>query len=195
MYAEKQPPSLSAILTTLRDFVAYHSSKLWANERSRYFAIGGVCVVALLMWFRSGSSSNDVRNIERVLAEDAKTTPGATSVAQVVTRMRAIDLTDCPNDFKAAYLAHIHSWEAMGGIEQEAIAFKTESESGGAMVESFFRGMLGDPLGKMNEINAAQGHLKARYEYASQELKSTYNRVEEVAVAHGATLAKKPGGG
>jgi hypothetical protein len=148
MYAEKQPPSLSAILTTLRDFAAYHSSKLWANERSRYFAIGGVCVVALLMWARSGSSSNDVRDIERVLAEDAKTTPGAISVAQVVTRMRAIDLAGCPNDFKATYLAHIHSWEAMEVIVQEANAFKVESGSGGCHCRVILSRNVGRSLGQ-----------------------------------------------
>jgi hypothetical protein len=128
------------------------------------------------------------KSIERVLAADKGTTAGATSVAQVVNRMRAIDTAGCPNDFRAAYLAHIHAWEMMADVEKDAIALKADSESGATLVESFIRGFLGDPFGKANEIQAAQTQLQRNYQAANQQIKSTFHRVEEVAVLHGVTL-------
>ena len=116
---------------------------------------GFICLLA------AGCGQNrSVAAIERVLQAD-KGTSQATSVAEVVSRMRAIDMTDCPNDFKAAYLAHIHAWESMAIVERKAIALKNESESTGAMVEAFIRGVLLDPFGKANEIKAVAAYLKS----------------------------------
>jgi hypothetical protein len=132
-----------------------------------------------------------VNNIERVLAEDRVASKQATSVADVVARMRAVNASGCPNDFKAAYLAHIHAWETMATVEQEAIAFKSRNDSAGVMVESFIRGFLGDPLGTANEIAAEQSELARDYNVASRQIKATYDRLEEIAVGQGANLVKR----
>lgn len=129
-----------------------------------------------------------VVNIERVLQQDALTSRGAKTVAEVVSRLRGIDTTGCPNDFKAAFLTHIHAWENMADVEQEAIALKANSESGDAMAEAFIRGFLGDPFGKANEIVAAKNQLQRNYQVAYRQVKTTYQRVEEIAVANGASL-------
>src|SRR5437899_2898030 len=49
--------------------------------------------------------------IQQVLRADSRTTTGVTSVSAVVARMRRIDLSKCPSDFRAAYTEHIHAWE------------------------------------------------------------------------------------
>lgn len=128
--------------------------------------------------------------IESVLQQDAAASAAAKTVIEVVSRMRAIDLTGCPNDFKSAYLAHIHAWELMVDVEREAAAFKADSESGAALVESFIRGFLGDPFGKVNEISAAQNQLQKNFQTASQQVRDSFHRVEELAVSHGANLPK-----
>jgi len=130
------------------------------------------------------------RNIERVLAADKKTNENATSVSSVVAAMRKIDTSGCPNDFRSAFLAHIHAWENLGEVETAALRFKSTNESGEVMAESFIRGLLGDPLGKTTEIMQAQNQLQAAAQRASQEIKSTYRRVEEIAVLHGANTQR-----
>jgi hypothetical protein len=125
------------------------------------------------------------------MKQDGGCNQGATSVAEVVGRMKAIDTSACPNDFRAAYLAHLHAWEMMADVEQEAIALKNESEPAGAEVESVIRGFLGDPFGKASEIMDAQGELQKKFKDAAQQVKLTFHRVEEIAVAHGAHLPAK----
>jgi hypothetical protein len=140
---------------------------------------------------RFGAFPSDIANIERVLREDAETTKGANSVAQVVSRMAAINTSRCPNDFRAAFLAHIHAWKMLAEVEKEAIVLKANNESGATFVESLIRGFLGDPFGKANEIIAAGNQVQWKYQAACQEIRLTYNRVEEIAVAHGANLPRK----
>jgi hypothetical protein len=73
-------------------------------------------------------------------------------------------------------------------VEQEVIAFQANNDPGAAFVESFIRGLLGDPFGKANEIAAAENQLQRDYQAAFQRRRLTFNRVEEVAIAHGARL-------
>jgi hypothetical protein len=129
-------------------------------------------------------------NIETVLAEDAKTNVGAQSVAEVVERMRDIDTSACPGDFRSAYLTHIHAWQDLADVERNVIAFKKEANSDGVVVEAFIRGFLGDPLGKVNEIEAAQTQLQRDYKEARSSIRQTFNHVEDVALSYGATVPK-----
>lgn len=133
---------------------------------------------------------NDAANIEAVLQQDVTTNRGAQSAADVVARMRAIDLTGCPNDFRSAYVAHIHAWELMADVQREAAAHRADSESGSAMVEALIRGFMGDPFGKANEIVTAENQLQRNYQTALQQIRATFHRVEELAVTHGANLPK-----
>ncbi len=133
---------------------------------------------------------SDAAYIEAVLQQDVTTNSGAQSAADVVTRMRAIDLAGCPNDFKSAYVAHIHAWELMADVHREAAAHRADSESGSAMIEALIRGFMGDPFGKANEIVTAENQLQRSYQTAQQQIRATFQRVEELAVAHGANLPK-----
>lgn len=130
-------------------------------------------------------------SIETVLREDARAPKGAISVAGIVERMRDIDLSRCPEDFRLAYLDHIHAWESMRDVERDAIAFRNEANSDGVMVESFIRGMLGDPLGKAKEIGAAQSELQREYQAARSEIRESFGRVEDIAVQNGANLPRQ----
>jgi len=129
-------------------------------------------------------------NIESVLQQDAKSQVGADTVVEVVQRMRNIDISGCPDDFRVAYVDHIHAWEAMRDVEKNAIAFRKEANSDGVLIESFVRGMLGDPLGKAKELGAAQTQLQRDYQEARSEIKETFNHVEDLTTQYGANLPK-----
>lgn len=132
-----------------------------------------------------------VQQIESVLRQDARANTGAQSVAEVVGRMRFIDLSGCPTEFKSAYLAHIHAWESMAVVEQQLTELAAHAGSADAMVESLLRGFLGDPFGKANETIAAGNRLQQEYQTARKQVRSTFQRVEQIAVAHGANVARK----
>jgi hypothetical protein len=129
--------------------------------------------------------------IERVLKQDTTTSTGARTVAEVVTRMRAISLVGCPEEFSRAYVTHIHAWEVMAGVERDAIAWKKDNEPAAVFVEAFIRGLLLDPLGKYNDLKAAENQLTQNARAAGQQVQDTFNRVEEIAVALGASLPQK----
>jgi hypothetical protein len=149
------------------------------------------------IWFwllRSQLGSTDRKStaaIEDVLKQDAACNQDSASVAEVVGRMRAIDTSACPNDFRSAYLGHVHAWDMMADMEREAVELKNQSESAATIVESFIRGFLGNPFGKAGEPGDAQSQLQKRFKEAAQQIKLTFHHVEEVAVAHGARLPTK----
>ncbi len=136
----------------------------------------------------TGGKSSGAINIERVLKADATTTTGAQSVADVVGRMRAISLAGCPQDFSVAYVAHLHAWELLQAVEQDAIAFDADFNSGAAMLQAFLRGLMLDPFGQAREATAEQKRLKANYQRATSQIRDTFHRVEDISIAHGAEL-------
>ncbi len=158
-------------------------------------SIGATALMGALFLSGCGESSivknSSVTNIERVLKADSTTVDGATSVAEIVSRMRAISLTGCPQDFTAAYVVHIHAWESLAEVERDAAAFDADFNSTGAVVESFFRGVMGDPFGKTHESIAEQNRLRANWQRALTQIRETFQRAEELAVTHGAELPKK----
>jgi len=48
--------------------------------------------------------------IEKVLKLDQEAGRGDGGASQVTAAMRAIDLSDCPDEFREAYKEHIHAW-------------------------------------------------------------------------------------
>jgi hypothetical protein len=129
--------------------------------------------------------------IEGVLQQDAVTGAGTSSVAQIVDRMRAIDTSGCPNDFRVAYVTYIHAGEAMVDVEQRAIQFEKDSNSTGAYVEAFIRGVMMDPFGKAKEEMQTQNQLQRDAAAAAQQIRQSHNQVEEIAVSYGANLPKR----
>jgi len=162
--------------------------------------IGCVVIIVLILagigfWIYRSGQSDDKEAIEQVLKSDSRSTVNTTSVAAVVSRMRRIDLSKCPNDFKAVYLEHIHAWEQLADVERDATTFDAEFNSGGALLEAFIRGFMGDPFGKANEGNAEQRRIRARYQKAMTEVRETFQRVEVSAARYGASRPKKPNPG
>ena len=102
--------------------------------------------------------------------------------------MRAIDYSKCPAEFRQAYVAHIHAWELLTQVELQAQQYDANLNSDGALLESFLRGAMGDPFGKANELIVMSNQLQQNYQQAAIQIKTTFNRIEEIAVGYGAKL-------
>eukprot|EP00456_Euglypha_rotunda_P059501 TRINITY_DN496_c1_g5_i1.p1 TRINITY_DN496_c1_g5~~TRINITY_DN496_c1_g5_i1.p1 ORF type:complete len:181 (-),score=30.59 TRINITY_DN496_c1_g5_i1:672-1214(-) len=155
------------------------------SDRWRAAIAGAILIFAAIYAFRGNSAA---ASIERVLEQDAIAYQSSTAVEQYVGRLKTIDTLDCPRDFKVGFLAHVQAWEQVAAIEKRTIKFSEDANSTSTMVESFFRGMLGDFSGKFNEMTLAQNQLKAEYDSAALEVRQTWNQVEKLAVSHGAKL-------
>ena len=145
-------------------------------------------VVAILVVLGTAGCNGQARAIENVLQADKGTSPNAKSIGEVVTRMRAIDGSKCPKEFQSAYLTHIHAWERGAQWERRATEFHKNSAEPSQFVESFVRGFLGDPLGKMNEVNAARTEFEREAQAIQKEIQQTFQDVEKVALKYGAKL-------
>lgn len=138
-----------------------------------------------------GCGGNNATSIEKVLKQDSVTSDNATSIADVVKRMRAIDLSSCPNDFKAAYVEHIHAWESAASIESEVQMFSERYNSSSGLLESFLRGAMFD-FGMVGEAGAAYDRLVAHQQQVSADIQRTFHDVENIAIKFGAQLPQKP---
>lgn len=145
-------------------------------------------VIAIAAVLGTAGCNGHARAIESVLQADKGTSANAKSIGEVVTRMRAIDGSKCPKDFQAAYLTHIHAWERGVQWERQATEFHKNTSETSALVESFVRGFLGDPLGKMNEINAGRTEFEREAQAIQKEIQRTFQEVEKVALKYGAKL-------
>ena len=131
------------------------------------------------------ASAATVLSIEKVLREDQQTNDNVENTADVVSRMRSIDLSSCPGDFRVAYMKHIHAWECMLAVERQAATFENDYNSGGAFLEAFLRGMFFD-FGIVDEADRELQSLRANYDRTINQIRDTFQHVETVAVTHGA---------
>ena len=110
-------------------------------------------------------------------------------------RSARIDLSKCPQEFKLAFIDFIHALQDRRKLWQEVEAWveqttgqerqilneierynSTENVVGG-MVESFLRGMMGDPLGKTQELMAEEKKLRARAENFDARVETERNNL------------------
>lgn len=140
-----------------------------------------VLVVVCFLVFKAGIFSSDARAIEAVFKEDATTQfdlpqDNRQAVQLIVARMRAIDTSDCPGDFRAAYERHIHAWEGMRDqILSEPNGFLD------SLLTGFIHGLSGDLTGGMADMAAAEN-------YWLLQIRETWNEVRAIAIQHDAKI-------
>ena len=145
----------------------------------------------------TATSSNDtfsrvyVEAIESVLRQDARCADGTPSAITADSRMRSIDTSKCPTDFRAAYLIHIHAWDAKANNEQKASDLLKQSTFESVVGETIVRTFMGDPFGKSKELTTAANTFQQIDEEADRQIVSTWNQVESLAVQYGAKLPTK----
>lgn len=124
-------------------------------------------------------------SIQIVMAEHQNTLSNPNSIAEVAARLRAIDLSGCPADFRSAFLPYIQAWERMALVEARANQLQSFENFAARMVESFVRGAVGDPFGTSAEVSQEFRELDQAYHIGIQQVFSTYHNVENVAARYG----------
>ena len=160
------------------------------NHNMRMLSICSVAFVIIMtlvigIGFVRSTNKAEAKAIERVLADDRTTDDDASSIAQIVQRMRSIDMTGCPKEFRKVYLDHINAWEQMAAVEQESIAWDNRYDSGGTWVEAILRGLMFD-YGMFGEADAARNRVLEMKRNASANVYATYTVVQQIAIDHGA---------
>ena len=152
--------------------------------------VSPLIIVSLVCLTAIGCGTSRKAAIESVLAQDSGSSSNVKSISEVVTRMRNIDLDGCPDDFRSAYVKHIHAWESAQLLEVDAKSISDRYNSTSALVESFLRGFVFD-FGMVGEAGAAIDKFTARQQQISLDIQRTFQDVETVAIRYGAKLPKR----
>jgi hypothetical protein len=152
-------------------------------RRSVIILIFSVFVLAI-------SGCEDIQNaiyksaIEKALHEDALT--GKAPTPEHAAAMRQVALNDCPQDFRVAYMNHIHAWDETAAVNQAKVKIDNEEDAAA----------LGGALATLFDSDATpwSDHLRAqqeivRYEkLAATNVATTWQEVETIASKYGARV-------
>ncbi len=122
--------------------------------------------------------------IERALYEDSLT--GHEPTYSHTESMRRLDLSACPDDFRVAYVRHIHAWDTVAAVQQAKA--KLDSEEDTAALAGLFA-TLADSA-ETPWTDHLQAEQKAAYlqRVVNAAVVSTWHDVEDVATRYGARL-------
>ena len=101
--------------------------------------------------------------------------------------MRQIDLENCPKDFRAAYVQHIHAWEDMVAWEQEGSMLVGNINSIPSLAEAFVRGIAFD-YSSVWEAGDQMEELHQKLINVVEKMRRSFHKVEDVAIQYGAKL-------
>ena len=152
-----------------------------------------------LATYNLGQRHAEIQSMERVMRliktesdkyyafESSSAKEFMTLLQSVVTNMRAINLEDCPNKFKAAFVKHVDTWEEMLSLAGQIDKYIEESGSFGTLLTSFVEGMVGSHT-TYNKVSSEQQRLKIKAEEWERKIKETYNDMKYIAIEAGCNL-------
>jgi hypothetical protein len=103
-------------------------------------------------------------------------------------RMRDIDLSSCPRDFKLAYLDHIHAWEDMARIQQAFIKLREQSDL--AIVAGMVATLTEAKASPFSDYLEAEAELDRLGRQADEEITETWQVLERLTISYGGELPK-----
>ena len=154
-----------------------------------------VTALSLFLWLATSCGFFDnekqrqlhIRSINTVLIADAaaaRTSDGDYSLT--AKKMRQIDISECPRDFSVAYIKHIHAWEEGARVQRARKQLKKQGLV--AITTGLIAASLGIPFFEFDDILNADKELNALGQRASDNIRTTFNEVEILAVSYGGTL-------
>jgi|GEM_PF-3105091 len=137
------------------------------------------------------TTANYAPAITTVLQQDAALAPAANGDASIIAEgMRQIDLSGCPGDFSRAYVEHLHEWEKAAEIQKLLAMVRSDDNVYGAMIATGLQKLFkSDANALVDALEQERALVQALLE-ARQQIKATFNVVENIAAGYGATLPK-----
>jgi uncharacterized membrane-anchored protein YjiN (DUF445 family) len=128
-------------------------------------------------------------SITKVLSEDAGIASVSHGSATIQAQeMRKIDISQCPADFSTAYVDHIHAWEFSAKVQRALNELNSNENEGKVIADQIWAELFGTGETPIADAVELDDKLKEQAEIASGEIKSTFNKVEHIAVSYGAVL-------
>lgn len=120
--------------------------------------------------------------IEKALHEDALT--GKQPTAEHVAAMRNVDMSNCPPDFREAYMKHIHAWEQEAAVYEAKM--KLDNDEDGAAVAGVLATLFDSDATPWSDHVQAEQKIKSLAASASEQVSSTWRDIETIASRYGA---------
>ena len=146
-----------------------------------------VVVITLSRGLGAPSDAQAAAAIKKVIAADSSAYADVTSVAEVLENMKAIDLSECPDDFADAYRAHIAAWEAMAQLEKDALVWGEAYGISGELTSTFMRNDVYD-FDSVGEASPERDRLADENQRITKDVISTFKQVEKIARSYGVDL-------
>ena len=122
--------------------------------------------------------------IERSLHEDQLT--GSTMSAEHTNAMRSIDLSECPSEFRVAYMNHIHAWDEAVAVQQAKQ--KLDAQEGDAAVAGLIAQVFDSSATPWSDQVSAERKMQNYRATAVSDIRSSFEEVETIASKYGAVV-------
>jgi hypothetical protein len=122
--------------------------------------------------------------IEQALHEDALT--GTDPTPSHTSNMRTIDLSDCPPEFRVAYMEHIEAWEELVKVSQAKN--ELDSEADAAAAAGFLSTLFSMNTTPWRDHVRAEAEVQRLGVAATADVHSTWETVEQIASKYGAQV-------
>lgn len=158
---------------------AIERERAMANERDRIEKERLAAIQREQARMRSAMEAVMAKDRELSARQRTRVSEGAKpadAIATYASAVKNLDMSQCPSEFREAYLRHANAWQDM--------AAQLAKEPDG-VVEGVLQGFL-NSLG--GEFDGGAARMQRERDSRYQSIKSTWVEVEAIAVRHGARL-------
>lgn len=125
--------------------------------------------------------------IERVLQSDDRT-GSVQDLERRVQAMQRIDTSDCPSEFRSAYLDHIDAWIDLARAKQARSELASDGSIETTLLRSLFASLNNSSETPVEDLLRSDAGLAQVEASASQRVHDTFTAVQKVAFQYGASL-------
>ncbi|SEB97749.1 hypothetical protein [Terriglobus roseus] len=127
--------------------------------------------------------------VERVLQLDDRTS-AIRDLPQRVSAMKNIDTSECPPEFRSAYLDHTDAWLELARARQARSELASDGSIESTLIRSLFASANGSSETPVEDLLRSDAGLAQMESNASQRISSTFAVVQKIAFQYGAALPK-----